>query len=58
VPWPRRREKRSRFAKATTRIAARSTFCAAGRTWSQDNSYCGGMNVRFSGILMKVRAGK
>jgi hypothetical protein len=25
---------------------------------AQDNSYCGGMNVRFSGILMKVRGGK
>jgi hypothetical protein len=25
---------------------------------ARDNSYCGGMNVRFSGILMKVRAGK
>ena len=35
VPWPPRREKRSRFAKATTRIAARSIFCAAGRTWSR-----------------------
>lgn len=25
---------------------------------AQDNSHCGGMNVRFSGILMKVRGGK
>jgi hypothetical protein len=25
---------------------------------AQDNTYCGCMNVRFSGILMKVRAGK
>jgi hypothetical protein len=25
---------------------------------ARDNSYCGGMNVRFSGILMKLRAGK
>jgi hypothetical protein len=25
---------------------------------AKDNSYCGGMNVRFSGILMKVRGGK
>jgi hypothetical protein len=25
---------------------------------AQDNSFCGGMNVRFSGILMKVRGGK
>ena len=25
---------------------------------AQDNSYCGGMNVRFSGILMKLRSGK
>jgi hypothetical protein len=25
---------------------------------AKDNSYCGGMNVRFSGILMKVHAGK
>ncbi len=25
---------------------------------AKDNSYCGGMNVHFSGILMKVRGGK
>ena len=25
---------------------------------AKDNSYCGGMNVRFSGILMKVTSGK
>ena len=25
---------------------------------AKDNSYCGGMNVRFSGILMKVHGGK
>ena len=25
---------------------------------AQDNSFCGGMNVHFSGILMKVRGGK
>jgi len=32
VPWPPRREQRSRFAKATARVAARSIFCAAGHT--------------------------